>query len=208
MHDAAVTDFKLSFFFAQGLRSTQGRLLSGLHTPYLRTYGVEQLLEFDKQESNARPFVPKLPSDHRMLLTTLPENETGASFPRPKQEFMDRWNDFRSYALRGEPGQRFSPTIIRSTMIRLDIDFIERQRKTITDFQPDPHASFFRQFVVLGKTTGSPAFDEMMTTVRDIQPSIDDSPNPVLEELAEKWAHHHPGEDFWVESDTFMQSPN
>lgn len=202
LRDAAVTDFKLSFFFAQGLVSTQGRLLSGLHKPYLRTYGAKQLQEFDKQEISAQLFIPKLPNNHRELLATLPADDAGKGFPGPKQEFTDRWNEFRSYALRGEPGQRFLPTIMQATMIRRDIEFIGRRRETLSDLQPDPYASFFRQFVVLETPTGSPAFDEMMATIREVPLSADGSPNSVLEELEEAWTHHHPGESFWATADS------
>lgn len=192
LDELAAKDFELSFYFAQGVVDTQRRLLAGLHEPYAERFSTEELHTFADNATSVKQFIPEIPDGHKNL--NPPEG-----WRNFKQEFTDRWDDFRLATLKGKrlEGARFYPAFIARTLIERDIKFIEEGRPSLSEFQPDPHASFFRNHVMLGNTTGSPTFDEVLFTVGhkvlDPMDILIDEPAQRLEAI---WTAHHPGEAF------------
>lgn len=72
-------------------------------------------------------------------------------------------------------------------------------RFALTDFQPDPYASFFRNYVLLDTPTTSVTFDATFRDMRGFLPEImDESEDLVKKTLALQvlWQERHPEDNF------------
>lgn len=184
-------DFELSFWFSQGRRDLQNRLFKSLGREYLNLYSTETLLEFAKRDYRS-------PQD---LTPTFPNGHEKHQPKGVKDELRTAWRQFRSNVIWGRDQDNTLKNYadIASLMIGQDMKFISAGRFALTDSQPDPHASFFRDYILLENPTTSATFDATFLDMRTSVPELMKSNHSLRGDifgLQVLWQEYHPEDSF------------
>jgi len=190
-------DFFLSFKFSQGESGFQGELLRSL----VAYYQEQPMLTCEElNQIDCYPESLVLPRFHyrRNSGSTSPANVLG-------QENIHWALLLKAYgkAQRGNKCYgRSYPARKRgllTSMIHRDTVYQASARPTLPI---DPHRSFFREYVLLDKETGSRAFDWLHDSLRD---HVTAAEEPLINytrihHLVSRWELAHPDQQFWPEA--------
>jgi hypothetical protein len=176
IHEQAAHDFELSFWFSQGHRGLQKYLLQTLGREYGTLYPDDVLWEYTKSlpYDDIRDIAPAFPHGH--------EKHQPKGF---KKEFLDTWQAFRHHVLwdQDQDNTLNNYQRIASLMIEKDKKFIATGRHALSDFQPDPHASFFRNHILLDMTATSVTFDAVFQDIRTSLPELMQNKAELVEDI-------------------------
>ncbi len=103
---------------------------------------------------------------------------------------------------------------IAEGIIRRDLKYLEdegrpnrnQENLVVPDSQNDPHASFFRKFILHGQSSGHVAFDTLFSSIRqNVNTSQTEEWLKIkddLQKLSSAWQEHHPDHSFFAPDPT------
>jgi hypothetical protein len=202
-------DFYLSFKFSQGNSPVQEYIYRAL-TDYYRSqpdYDPSYIREnsIDLQSKLMRF---RLPTSH--TVKTSDGRDFDPTSPSEASAFMAQSSRFvKVLNSKGDllDDRDLNIETITRGLIRRDRVYQVAER----GYQaPDPHSSYFRQYVLLGEPTGSAAYDHIFARAAELlevdRYSSKHNTLPlsdVVSKLASGWEHNHPGESFLPADNTY-----
>jgi len=187
-----LNDFYTSFEMTQGnpdLHSWCIELMGAWYQDHWSAAERDTLLAILPTLDAAVPHL-RLPGNH-----SLPAHLKGGGNIREivRDEFKDKWVEFKDGI---DEGATLSANykkerleLITQSMILTDADRVIEGRPFRRPGE-DPHQSFFRDYVLLGQSTGSPPLDAIMADIREAHQR--GLYRVEAEDLAHAWENRHP----------------
>ena len=195
-------DFHLSFKFSQGKGFLQRKLLQLATDHYKTTADPAHYTAF-------RGTICNLDS-HIQRRTKLPRDHFFQTEKTIRDEFQKLWATF-SHSLDTEERMPSDTqtAALRSVLldtVYVDLGYNKSARPINDDPSKDPHASFFREYIIRQSPTGSPTYDAIFRKVREFYDTHEDTLEfstikDGVAALRRLWEENHPGQKFEPEAD-------
>lgn len=207
LEDMLVRDFYLSFRFSQGNIGNQGDILAAVIDYYSRKRNVpatsiRDVIASEEFKLKIERIIP--PNRHRITRKDTKVDSLKKAYLSFKKEVDD--TVIRTYQL----DDHSYTSLVESHMVISDLDYQDKPRPRPQNDKSDQHGSLYREFVILGRPTGSECYDNIFTTMRartlrllrehkEHSHSHDDYRHNQLSGilmLTSAWERNHPGEKF------------
>ncbi len=193
-------DFYLSFKFSQGKPRIQTLLFEGLGIFYKENLKSEDIdwITNSEEELQKNLAVQLAPKTHYVIHDMFKNPEARGPILDSEAETEFKAESLIFVGILGST-DRFDTglddeAVCLQTIIR-DQAYQIRHRKYQA---PDPHASYFREYILLQKPTGSEGFDSIFQSANDFVTNGEVSTDirSGIKNLSEDWQSNHPGEQF------------
>lgn len=207
-----IQDFYNSFRFSQGDANLQESIYKALGDFY-----SSQLLQEEREtvasilpalgQRALRLALPKAHLDKDKTVTNEQRKNAADRGISPVAEaFRREWRSFSTWHLEMIDSSEASDFQLNpETVQKIAVGIANRDRIHQTKSRPgraedaDPHLSYFRDYIVFGKPTGSEAFDTIFAQAHGMITSPEENRVQYAAlELAYKWEAAHPGQSFFT----------